>query len=221
MPLLHYDIVSYRQTMKTLQLTPPLLIIVMGYPGSGKTFFSRQFSDEYKLPIISEDRIRYELFEKPAFSKEEDEIIVRMQLAQLEEIMKTGSSLIFEGSSASYKERRTVTSIAHKAGYRCLVVWLQTDIATSSQRAAHRDKRNLDSKYSFNIDIATFERLKDSLDRPNEREESVVISGKHAYKSQSLTVLRKITSLYSEALIKNARSAPSSPQQRQTPRMVQ
>lgn len=208
--------------MKQLELSPPLLIITMGYPGSGKTYFSRQFADQYKLPRISEDRIRYELFQNPTYSKDEAELIARIQLNQLEEIMKTGSTVIFEGSSASKSQRKRITEFASRSGYRNLVVWLQTDIATSSQRAAHRDKRNPDSKYSSSIDIATFEKLKNSLDRPDEREVSVVVSGKHAYKSQALTVLRKITDLYSEALIKGSRLAASEmPTQRPMPRMVQ
>ncbi len=193
--------------MKHLQLTPPLLIITMGYPGAGKTFFARQFAELYGLARVSEDRIRYELFEEPLFNKDESEIISRVSESMLEEIMKTERTIVYEGSFLTLKERKRVYQLANKAEYRTLTVWLQTDVETSAQRAMNRDRRNIDSKYSFSIDKATFESLKNQLERPQENETAVVISGKHAFKSQCLTVLRKIASLYG-----NNAGVPTRPQ---------
>lgn len=189
--------------MNTLQLTPPLLVLTMGYPGSGKTFFARQFAESFKLAHISEDRIRFELFESPQFNQDEAEIIGRMQHYMLDEAMRTKQTLVCEGEFLSLASRQAVYTLAAQHGYRTLTVWLQTDIETSAQRAAQRDRRNPDNKYSFSIDRQLFNELKSNLNRPSEKERAVVISGKHAFKSQSLTVLRKIASIYSEELAKS------------------
>lgn len=186
--------------MKHLQLSPPLLLIVMGYPGAGKSFFARQFSNLYKLPYISEDRLRYESFSAPSFNREEDQAITRMTAYMLEELLTTGRSVVCDGAFLQLKERKFLMDYARKNGYRTLTVWLQTDLATSLQRATNRDKRSPDSKYAFEMDKFTFSQQKERLQRPEEREESVVISGKHAFRSQNLTVLRKIAAIYSESL---------------------
>lgn len=186
--------------MKHLQLTPPLLLITMGYPGSGKTFFARQFAELHGLPRISEDVLRFELFERPLFNQDETEILQRIMHYSLEQLMKTERTIVCEGGFLSLSERKALYEVAAKNGYRTLVIWLQTDLETSAVRAKNRDRRNPDSKFSFSIDGDTFRNIKSRLERPSEKEQVVVISGKHAFKGQCLTVLRKIAALYSESL---------------------
>jgi predicted kinase len=171
----------------------------MGYPGAGKTFFARQFTDQYNIPYISEDRVRFELFEKPQFNDDEQEIIGRISEYTVEQVMKTKSTLVFDGHSATQSSRKRLFDLAGDNGYKTLLVWLQTDINTSASRSKRRDRRNADSKYSFELDDLTFKRISSSLQRPNEKQPSVVISGKHAFKGQSLTVLRKIADMHAQA----------------------
>lgn len=190
------------RVMKQLQLTPPLLILTMGYPGAGKTFFARQVSEEYGIPRISQDVIRFELFEQPTFAKEESEIIDRVQHYAVSELMKAKVTIICEGTYLEAAQRKSVYELATKNGYRVLTVWLQTDVQTAAARSMHRDRRNQDSKHSFELSKDTFLKIRATLQRPSEKEDFVVISGKHAFKSQALTMLRKITSLYSESIAK-------------------
>lgn len=201
--------------MKQMQLTPPLLIITMGYPGAGKTFFARQFADQFELPRISEDVIRYELFEKPLFSTDEADIIERIMHYTLEQLLTTKQTIVFEGMNLTLADRTKIYSLAQKNGYRTLTIWVQTDITTAAKRSAKRDRRNLDSKYSFDIEKHTFAYLKDRLERPIDKETAVIISGKHAFKSQSLTILKKVTSMYAEQM--NATGSVPKPTEQQTP----
>lgn len=196
--------------MKQLQLSPPLLIITMGYPGSGKTFFARQFAELYGIARVSEERVRFELLENPQFNDDEADIIGRITHYMIEQLMQTKQTIVCEGAFAKNKERRELQELAKTHGYRTLTVWLQTDIDTAFQRANKRDRRNLDSKYAFSLDRATFANLKDRLERPGEKEVAVVVSGKHAFKSQNLTVLKKIAAVYSAQISKDL--AGASPQ---------
>lgn len=201
--------------MKQMQLTPPLLIITMGYPGAGKTFFARQFADQFELPRLSEDVIRYELFEKPQFNDDEADIIERIMHYGLEQLLTTKQTVVYEGMNLTLATRNKIYDVARKSGYRTLTVWVQTDIATAAARSAKRDRRNQDSKYSFDIEKHTFSYLKDRLERPSDKESAVIISGKHAFKSQSLTILKKVTSMYAEQM--NAAGAVPKPAEQQTP----
>ena len=108
--------------MKRLELNPPLLILTMGYPGAGKTFFARQFSELHKLPCISEDRIRFELFENPQFNDDEQDIIGRVLDHALEQIMKTDSSVVCDGNFSDSSTRQRIENMSQANGYRLLVV---------------------------------------------------------------------------------------------------
>ena len=194
--------------MKQLELTPPLLIITMGLPGSGKSFFGRQFAEQYGLPRISQDVLRFELFEKPQFNDDEADIIERIFYYILSQVIVSGQNVVCEGGYLKTKQRKKLLETAKKYGYRTLTVWLQTDLETSMKRASTRDRRNPDSKYAFEIDKMTFNRIKTTLQRPSDKEPFVVISGKHAFKGQCLAVLRKITSMYSAGLLNGNFTAP-------------
>ncbi len=196
--------------MNRLELNPPLLIMTMGYPGAGKTFFSRQFAELHKLPCLSEDRMRFELFENPQFNNDEQDIISRVFDHALEQVMKTGATVVCDGDFSGAKSRQRIEALAKSSGYRTLIIWLQTDINTSGTRALNRDRRNLDSKYAFNLSQDTFNKLSSQLRRPSEKEDFVVISGKHAFKGQALTVLRKITELYANGIVSQQTSSPIS-----------
>ena len=137
----------------------------MGYPGSGKTFFARQFSDTYSLPRISEEVIRYELFESPSFNNDESDILERVMFYALAELMKTGSSIICDAAFMKLAQRKRLY------------------------------------EHSFNLDKSTFKYIVSNIEKPIEKENSIVISGKHPFKNQSIAVLKKITSTYSEALV--------------------
>ena len=187
--------------MKNLKLTPPLLIITMGYPGAGKTFFARQFAEMYNLPRLSEEAFRFELFEKPLFNTDEAEIIERIFSYSLTQLMKTEHTIVCDGTFLKLAHRKRIYDLATQNGYRTLTVWLQTDFETSAKRAMARDRRSIDNRHSFPVDKDTFIKIANTLQRPVEKEQSVVVSGKHAFRSQCLTVLRKITSIYSDGLL--------------------
>lgn len=200
--------------MKELNLSPPLLIITMGYPGAGKSFFARQFAESYSLPHLSQDRVRFELFENPLFNNDELDIINRVLLYALDQTMKTNKSIVCDGNFSRLQERKELYALAKQRGYRTLIVWLQTDKNTSFQRAAHRDKRSQESKHSFNLDQRTFARLTAEVDRPSEKEASIVISGKHAFKGQNVTILRKIAELYATEALNTLSTSQHKPPQR-------
>jgi predicted kinase len=186
--------------MKHLQLTPPLLIITMGSPGSGKSYFARQFAEQHGITRISADRIRYELFEQPTFASAEETIIDRVLRYFLEEGMQGEQTIICDGYFLRQKERKELYAKAKQKGYRALTIWLQSDPATALRRATHRDRRETDSQYSFSMLPETFKSIADLLERPHESEEFLVVSGKHAFRSQNLAVLKKIATLYSDSL---------------------
>jgi hypothetical protein len=141
--------------------------------------------------------------------------------------MKTKNTVVCEGSFLTLANRKRIYDLATKNGYRTLTVWLQTDIETSTKRAVARDRRSIDNKYAFSIDQPTFERIANTLQRPVEKEQAVVVSGKHAFRSQCLTVLRKIANIYSESItngnvgVSNPLAEPKRPMPKRSNQLIQ
>lgn len=167
------------------------MLLMVGRPGAGKTFFARQFGETFRAPVVSYERIRYELFNEPTFTKEEQEIIDRVAAYQIAELLKTQQTFIIDGGSNTRNERQRFATLARPANYNTLAVWVQTDEATARQRAIKRNEHRLDDQFVPSLTTEVFDRLSKQLADPL-REPYVVISGKHTYTTQARAVLRRL-----------------------------
>lgn len=165
--------------------------MMVGKPGAGKSFFARQFSDTFNAPVVSYERIRFELFSQPAFSTEEQSIVERVAEYVVAELLKTRRTFIVDGGTNSRADRQRIAGLARKAGYETLAVWVQTDEATAHARATRRDKRRIDDVFAPALSTDQFKTFTTKLVEPV-REPHVVISGKHTYNTQVRAVLKRI-----------------------------
>ncbi len=178
--------------MQPLNLSKPLIIIMVGLPGAGKSFFARQFSQTFGAPVVSYDRIRFELFNDITFSKEEQVIVGRIADYQTEELLKTRRTFLVDGGDNTYSERSKLEKIAKKSGYEVLVVWVQVDNASAKRRSMKRSKNKLDDKYNRSLTADEYTSQAKRLTPPKKNEQCTVISGKHTYHTQAKVVLKKL-----------------------------
>lgn len=178
--------------MRNLSLPKPLILVLVGLPGAGKSFFARQFAEMFGSPLVSFDRIRFELFAEPQNTTEEQALVGRLAEYQIAELLKTKRSFLVDGGHNAATARQALASLAKKNDYGILVIWVQTDDQTAQLRSMKRNPRKLDDQFSQSLDSETFTSLSRRLTPPN-REEYVVISGKHTFSTQAKMVLRKLT----------------------------
>ena len=74
----------------------PLLIMVYGYPGAGKSYFSRELSEQMKAAHISSDKISNKLFNRPAKSTQEVNLVSKIMILMTQEILSSGLSVIYD-----------------------------------------------------------------------------------------------------------------------------
>lgn len=177
--------------MKSLSLAKPLVIMMVGLPGAGKSFFAKQFSDTFGAPLVSFDRLRHELFTDPQFSPDENDIIARVAQYQFEELLKTARTFICDGGCNTRVARNNITQLARKAGYDTLTIWVQTDTGTCHLRATKRNAKRADDQYNANLSTEEFQKQAKIL-TPPVREPALVISGKHTYATQARVVLKRL-----------------------------
>lgn len=185
--------------MKTLSLSRPLVIFVIGLPGAGKSFFARQFADTFSAPIVSYDYLRYQMFPDPAFSDDEDTLIAQIAGNEFSELLKTGKSVVLDGGNNNYENRQLLGKMAHKKGYGSFVVWVQTDEKSSRLRATKRSSRRTGDALNASMTDHAFNSVKQSFMKPGKGEPFVVISGKHTYATQAKVVLRRFMTLQDPA----------------------
>ena len=176
--------------MGKLQPTKPLLVLLYGMPGSGKTFFARQLCDQISAAHVQGDRIRDELFENPTYSKEENHIVASLMSYMAGEFLQAGISVVFDTNAMRLTQRRNLRNLAIKSDAHTVLLWMQIDPDSAYRRASKRDKRKHDDKYAQEMDPTTFRELLAGMQNPDLTEKFLVLSGKHVFSTQKNAVLR-------------------------------
>lgn len=165
--------------MKPLTPASPHAIIMIGIPGSGKTTFAERFADTFQAPIVSQTKLErtYGLSEAEAEA---------LRTTILTEYMKTHRTVLIDGGLNGKEKREDLVRRLVKAGYRPLIVWVQTDTTEAHRRSIKPYPRGSGmSDEAFDAQLALFE-------APGEKEKMVVISGKHTYTSQLKIILKQL-----------------------------
>lgn len=192
--------------MNSLSPSQPLLVVIIGLPGAGKSFFGRRFAETFNAPLISFDEIRTELFNEISHSSDEDVIVSRMAGLQLRELLKTKKTIVIDGGHNPKISRMELNKLAHARKYDTLYVWVQADERITHSRSLHRSAKKDDDVYNRSLTADEFTSQVKKFTAPGNRESFVVISGHHTFATQAKTVLKKLTASHN-----TPRSIPKHP----------
>lgn len=174
------------------RMNKPLLILLYGFPGAGKTYFARNITEHIDAAHVQGDKIRNELFEEPRFDAQENSIVEHLMNYMVEEFLHAGISVIYDTNAMRKTQRHELRELARKKGAKTLVVWFQVDPDTSFARLRKRDRRTLDDKYAIDYTQQDFKRYAARMQPPEPTEDYVVVSGKHNFGSQKTAVIKKL-----------------------------
>jgi predicted kinase len=172
--------------------TKPFLLILYGFPGSGKTYFARQLTEVVQAAHLQSDRVRGELFEEPRHDKQENDIVNQLMGYMTEEFLTAGLSVIYDANTMRVGQRNALRDLARRCHAIPLMVWFQLNAEGSYARSAKRDRRRADDKYAVGWDKDTFRKIMEHMQNPDPKEEYVVLSGKHLFNTQQSGVMNKL-----------------------------
>lgn len=165
--------------MKPLMPSVMHAIVMVGIPGAGKSTFSSRFADTFSTPLLNLPGLKADM---GLDAKQ----TARFFEVMMQELSKTGQTVVIEGFSDTQKERASLEAVLVRLKYKPVFVWVQTDTNEALKRVT--DKRYPDgplSESEFDDQVASFE-------APSAKERMVVISGRHAYPTQLKVVLKQI-----------------------------
>lgn len=165
--------------MKQLSSASPHAIVMVGIPGAGKTTFAEHFAETFQAPLLNSSGLQQNL------GLNNDQAIWLRDLI-LNEYFKTNRTILIDGHLESRSKRTDILRAIAKAGYRPLVVWVQTDAVEARRRVTKN------SKQTTGLSDTEFDDLLKSFQAPTAREKAIVISGKHTYTTQLKIVLKQI-----------------------------
>ena len=166
--------------MKPLTLTPtsPYLIVLMGIPGAGKTQFAQHFAKMFSAPFVNTRELQSIV---PGIDDVQAEAL---SLYLTDQIFRAQKTFIYEGPTYSYDHRVALAKRIKEAGFKPLLVWVQTESVEAKRRSLK--SREYDS-HQFASYVQAFQ-------PPLESEKPVVISGKHTFTTQVKMVLKHLAS---------------------------
>lgn len=165
--------------MKPLTSTTPHVIIMVGIPGAGKSTFAGHFANTFQSPLVSHQAL---MDAAPVDEATSAQITTLL----LDELLKTQRTLVYDGPTQTRASRLALTKKIVAAGYKPLLVWVQTE-SLEAKRRAMRTRTGTTTLSADEFDAALRR-----FSSPTIAEKPVVISGKHTYASQLKIVLKRL-----------------------------
>jgi len=177
--------------MNKIALQKPVLIMLYGFPGSGKTKFSKNLSESVNIAHLDSENIRSELFSKPQYTKEENKIIRHLMDYMTEKLLNAGASVIYDCNDfARLSERRSIREMARDNHSLPILIWMQIDPDSALKRIVDNKLKREGTKYNKDV----FDKAVQNMQNP-QTEDYIVISGKHTFNTQHDAVIKKLYDL--------------------------
>ena len=181
---------SRKSVMGRRRFKKPILFTTLGYPGSGKTFFSRRFAKDLRLFHLNSDRLRLEIFPKPNYTPSEHAIVFRTMDFLADELLQRGISVIYDANSTKRIYRKHLQNIAKKRKADYLLLWFKTPTNVALKRIKKRSnlKSELMKRYHRTINDEVLFGIKAEEESPSK--ERYIILEVGSYQNQKELVIR-------------------------------
>jgi predicted kinase len=139
------------------------LVVLMGLPGSGKSYFSSLLAKK-GFSVISGESVACELFGVEKLSSDQHAEVYKLVRLRALGSLKSGIKVVIDGTNLRYEYRRQIYNEC--AGFLTKLVYLEVDKKT----ALGRIKKRLTQGEGSGCDEKTFVDFKKQLELPREDE---------------------------------------------------
>ncbi len=142
----------------------PALIIISGLPGTGKSFFSKKLAGRVPSAILETDALRKVLFPSPRYTAGESYRLFRACYFLVEELLRQGIGVIFDGTNLVERHRERLYRIADELGVKVAIVQVEAPPELVRQRLEERALRG-PSDLGSDADWTVYEKMRRTVQR--------------------------------------------------------
>ena len=131
-----------------MNLPKPRLIMIMGLPGSGKTYFAKALSSEIGAEHFNSDRIRKELTAKPQYSSEDKATVYEKMLDDVCKALSGGETVVVDATFSRVAYRSAYLQYTAENDIPVHVIYVKADESVIKVRVS---KKRPDSDADFEV----------------------------------------------------------------------
>ncbi len=100
----------------------PVLVMMSGLPGTGKSYLARKLCEKMPFVIIESDFVRKTLFNPPTYSARESALVHRVCHTLIDRLLRKGVRVIFDATNLVEFQREYVYRLAERNGAKLVIV---------------------------------------------------------------------------------------------------
>lgn len=154
----------------------PILYLMVGYPGSGKTTAARYIHELTGAVHIWADHERKNLFARPTHTEAESRLLYTKLNEETARLLREGKSVIFDTNFNFYKDRQHLRQIAAENGADTKLLWVHAPKELALQRAT-TDSHKQSTRALGDMTPGQFEHIADKLEAPTDDEQPIPLDG--------------------------------------------
>lgn len=164
----------------------PIIVVTLGYPGSGKTHFSERLAKKDGFFHLSSDELRARMFVNPTYSIQEHQEVFAFCDFLAKRLLEKGVSVIYDANFNFSRHRARVRRLVTSRAALSVIAWIRTHEETALRRVKNRVRYTGRGKRFLHrpLDETLFRRLQHEIEHPKKSEPVVVIDGHVSFSVQ-------------------------------------
>jgi predicted kinase len=145
----------------------PALVMLMGFPGAGKTHCARLLATRLGAAHVATDHLRSRLFIAPSYADEENRTVFTVAEGLVDDLLGEGHVVVLDATNLIARYRAPMEGVANRRGVTPLHVLVVADDADARARLAARAVSRADGDHS-DADVGVYERMRSQGFEPPE-----------------------------------------------------